>query len=270
MASDIFIIFLFKQNIQQYLNNKKKYSVQIHRLQRELNKTFDLLAYKGKMERVGTMMENIVHLWRQPLCAISVAGSGMKLKHEIGILDQEEIIQTLDIITSHTQTLSKSLEEFKNLYDKKTLAHSFCLNECMEEVLALLQHDIISQNIHMEKSIDFLYVSGHKNLYIQIFIHLFSYLIEDFKKNHPNKVIFTNVYKFKNKLIIKLSNNQESQQSLPLQITSDFSQELYITQQLVQKRLKGTFLYEYTSFQIDQQYHTGLEFLLIFTNTKYV
>lgn len=68
------------------------------------------------MAAIGTMIGNIAHQWRQPLSIISTAATGVSLKKELGILEDEELIESLDSINKSTQYLSKTIDDFRNFF----------------------------------------------------------------------------------------------------------------------------------------------------------
>ena len=48
------------------------------------------------MVALGEMIGNIAHQWRQPLSAITISASGIKLKKELDMLDDEELNRFVD------------------------------------------------------------------------------------------------------------------------------------------------------------------------------
>ncbi len=82
----------------------------------EITKQQYILSQQSKMAAIGTMIGNIAHQWRQPLSIISTAATGVSLKKELGILEDEELIESLDSINKSTQYLSKTIDDFRNFF----------------------------------------------------------------------------------------------------------------------------------------------------------
>lgn len=75
------------------------------------------LARQSKMEALGEMISNIAHHWRQPLNAISISTSGIIVQQEMGILSDEEMMESMNIIDQQAQFLSKTLDGFRDMID---------------------------------------------------------------------------------------------------------------------------------------------------------
>lgn len=82
------------------------------------NQKDKLLAIKQSQAEVGSILEMIVHQWRQPLNAISSAASGLKIKDEFGKLQKDDVsfytTKILEQITYTNQTITDFRELFKD------------------------------------------------------------------------------------------------------------------------------------------------------------
>jgi len=74
----------------------------------------DQLFYSEKMASLGNMIGNIAHQWRQPLSVISTCASGIAMKHEYGILKDEDIEPNMDMIVQNTKYLSETIDIFRD------------------------------------------------------------------------------------------------------------------------------------------------------------
>lgn len=103
----------------------KKEKEKYQRLNIYLQKEIDLAVSKNKekekqifehlkMAQIGELIGNIAHQWRQPLSIISTASSGMRLKKEMNILTDEDLMSYTQSITNHTEYLSKTIDEFRD------------------------------------------------------------------------------------------------------------------------------------------------------------
>jgi len=66
--------------------------------------------------QIGSMMEMILHQWRQPLSAMSVAATGLKLKNELNMLDKQNIEQTSNTIIELIEHTNQTIDDFRQLF----------------------------------------------------------------------------------------------------------------------------------------------------------
>lgn len=94
------------------------------------------LARQSKLEALGEMISNIAHHWRQPLNAISLASSGIITQHELDILDDEALIDSISVIDQQAQFLSKTLDSFRDMIDDAQLEKTnFKLNTLIKYLI---------------------------------------------------------------------------------------------------------------------------------------
>jgi len=102
-------------------------------LQKEQEKK---LARQSKMEALGEMISNIAHHWRQPLNAISISTSGIIVQKEMGILSDEEMLESMNIIDQQAQFLSKTLDGFRDMIDDAQFEKTkFKLNSLLKRIV---------------------------------------------------------------------------------------------------------------------------------------
>ncbi len=68
------------------------------------------------MVAMGQMIENIAHQWRQPLSVISTSASGLKLKKQLNILEDEELIKSIEQIVDTAKYLSDTIDDFRYFF----------------------------------------------------------------------------------------------------------------------------------------------------------
>ncbi len=105
------------------------------------------LHEQTKMIQMSELLGNIAHHWRQPLSAISTASSGLILKKEVGILNDDEYIDTLKKIMVITKDLSRTIDEFTGFVNIDKRPISFELQNRMEDTLSLISNTLDNHNI---------------------------------------------------------------------------------------------------------------------------
>ena len=88
------------------------------------------------MVAMGQMIENIAHQWRQPLSVISTSASGLKLKKQLNILEDEELIKSIDQIVDTAKYLSDTIDDFRYFFKPQKDKTKFSLVKNIEKSLS--------------------------------------------------------------------------------------------------------------------------------------
>jgi signal transduction histidine kinase len=109
-----------------------------------------MLVHQSKMAAMaamGEMIGAIAHQWRQPLNALGLIGSAVKMDFDFGKLDETKMNTSIDKINYQIQFMSKTIDDFKNFFkDDKAKAH-FDVATAIQEVITLLSSQIIENDI---------------------------------------------------------------------------------------------------------------------------
>lgn len=168
----------------------------------ELKQKEKLLFQQSKMASMGEMIGNIAHQWRQPLSTISTAASGLKLHHEMGILKQEDLYDTLGSIVKSTQYLSKTIDDFRNFFKSNHNQEEFKIEEAINSVLSLMsasfKHNDIKVELQSQKDIT---LYGTKNEFIQAVINILNNAKDAFNSSdvQSSRVILIHIFRSNDK-----------------------------------------------------------------------
>ncbi len=147
-----------------------------------------ILAQQSKMASMGEMIGNIAHQWRQPLNAISIAASGIKFQHELGIEEKEDTLKELDNIVSNTEFLSNTIEDFQNFLKNNRLTSSFPIESAINKTLSIIRANIVSKDIVIKKTFfQNPQIYGVQNDLIQVFLNIINNSIDQFEKVNIKK-----------------------------------------------------------------------------------
>ena len=125
------------------------------------------------MASMGEMIGNIAHQWRQPLTAISVAASGIKLNYELDMEEREETIQELENIVKNTQFLSSTIEDFQNFLKNDRTKSQFFIKDTLRKTLAIIQANLESHEIIITQKLkNDLQIEGIQNDLVQILLNV--------------------------------------------------------------------------------------------------
>lgn len=119
-------------------------SKDILKSEREKNEQ-KFIYQQAKINAISNTLDNIAHQWRQPLSVISTLASGLKLKKELNILKDKELIKSCDTIVFNTSKLSNTIENFSNFFMNSSTENRTSLVENIHQVIEFLD-SILERN----------------------------------------------------------------------------------------------------------------------------
>lgn len=162
----------------------------------DIKRTEQILAQKVKLASMGEMIGNIAHQWRQPLTAISIAASGIKLMYECDLEERAETIESLDNIVKNTKYLSETIEDFKNFMRNDRECSAFFIEDLIQTTLMIVDANIKLENIKvikkLSKSIE---INNIQNDLVQVLLNIINNAVDVIKEKKPDKkVILIDIY----------------------------------------------------------------------------
>ncbi len=127
------------------LEDRVEKEVQINREKEEQ------LFNQSKRAQLGDMIENIAHQWRQPLSAISTSVSGIQVQKELGILTDDSLDKSIDIVLKTTNHLSETIESFRDFLSQKKEYSDFIVQDEIDKNLNILNATLKNNNIDIIK-----------------------------------------------------------------------------------------------------------------------
>ena len=217
-------IFVYRQYFIIKLNKRLKNLVNIKtnrlkimnkklaiRIKKELDKHQEkdrILAQQQKMVAMGQMIENIAHQWRQPLSVISTSASGLKLKKQLNILEDEELIKSIDKIVDTAKYLSDTIDDFRYFFKPQKDKTKFSLAKNIEKSLSFLEATLKENSIKVEFDYEDIDIIAYETELIQVFINIINNSKDAFiEKKIKDRVIFISIKKFPNRILIEIKDN---------------------------------------------------------------
>lgn len=172
----------------------------------------DQLFYSEKMASLGNMIGNIAHQWRQPLSVISTCASGIAMKHEYGILKDEDIEPNMEMIVNNTKYLSETIDIFRDFIkesgDKEQRKVS--VGEVISITLSIVEASLKNHyiDVSFKESLEKCYKTMAKGEFAQVMTNLINnakdVLIE---RKIENPMIQIEMQKMQNHLIVTIEDN---------------------------------------------------------------
>lgn len=176
-----------------------------------LKQNGQIKAQKDKLDSMKELLHNIAHQWRQPLSVISVEATGMKIKQEYEILENDMIIESCNEIVKNTDYLSRIIEDFTTIvntgsqseivYDDKNNTSKF---------INLIDSTITEHGINLILNLDeSATVKGYSDELIECFINIFNNSKDAVvaSQEEYNRYIFISQSIEKDKLILEFKDN---------------------------------------------------------------
>ena len=251
-------------------------------LEDELEHKDKQLFLQSKNAALGEMINNIAHQWRQPLSVISTSASSIKFNNELGIVDENCTLTSLNTILSVTQNLSKTIDYFcDNHISNNEQQKYFNMSKIIDNAIANIKSKIDKDNIIIIKNInDDLTINSYPNLFLQSIISILLNTIDAFENSDiQNKYIFIDIDSHNDKFMINIKDNaggikEEIIDNIfePYTTTHHKSSGkglgLYSTSIMVQNGMDGTIEGKNIEFEYEDKKYKGALFSIILKNLE--
>ena len=163
------------QELENYKNSLEKLvEEQVGKL-REQEQT---ILSQQRLSQMGEMISMIAHQWRQPLSAIAATtlDSQMLIKLDTtqdGVACKESVLKSLDDIENFVQSLSQTLDDFRNFYKPDKDAQNVYLNSLVEKSMRIMSSSFDLYEIEVHVEVDSVKrFEIHENEMIQVIINI--------------------------------------------------------------------------------------------------
>ena len=222
----------------------------------EIQEKDKILYHQSKISSMGEMIENIAHQWRQPLSSISTSATGVILKNEMNILNNQELIESMENINKKAQYLSNTIDDFRSFFlSDNSNSNKINIKAIIEKTIALVKDAFTSSYIKLIVNIeDDVFFNCNENLFIQALINILNNsrdVLNEIKELDYEKYVFIDLINTGTDYFIKITDNgngikEENLEKIfiPYFTTKYKSQGtgigLYMTYQIITKHIKST------------------------------
>lgn len=194
----LMLYFASKNNLMKIINERKAKEIE------------DLMNKQARSVAIADMIGNVAHHWRQPLSVITTAISGLKILGEIkGSISSEEILEVNDIIVRTAQSLSNTIDIFKDFTNDTKEKEYFNISKTIYKSIELSKVTYAKSDyffeIHLDETLNIEGIEGELNrIIMNILIN--SYEAFD-RKKIKNKKIVISLEKINNFIHLKITDN---------------------------------------------------------------
>ena len=172
---------------------------------REKNFNF---VQQSKLIQIGEMVNMIAHQWRQPLNSITAAAIKVQMQAEMGVIDKDNLIKTMEFIQKTAQDMSQIINDFMEFTKPNYQKDCIKFSEIMKDILNMMGAQLRNHNIELKLEYEdikiFTFSKELKHIIINILSNARDALDE---KNLPNKQILLKAYKKDKDFIIEIIDN---------------------------------------------------------------
>ncbi len=267
--------YLTKPINEYQLTNRISLYANLFRQMSENRRKDRIMFQQSKMASMGDMLANIAHQWRQPLSAISTLASGLKLKTEMDLFEEEnELVDELEHIVSLTQHLSKTIEDFRTFFRQENDMYLINLEKVINKSLYIIDILFKNKGIEIIYSLESVSFKSYENELIQVLLTMLNNAKDALEiQNDKEKLIFITTKSNESNISIIIKDNAGG---VPLDIidkvfepyftTKHQSQGtgigLYIANEIIVKHMKGQIHVQNVSYTHHNKQYIGAEFTI--------
>ncbi|WP_419771386.1 MAG: sensor histidine kinase [Candidatus Marinarcus sp.] len=223
-------------------------------LKKEVKKAVDISKERErqffeqlKMAQMGELIGNIAHQWRQPLSVISTAASGMKLKKEMDILEDEDFYHYSDSILDNVMFLSNTIDEFRDYTKESHQEKDVVIQDRIKMAFKMVESSFKIENIKIyedvieQEPIVFKLILGEL---LQVIIPILNNARDALAaKKESNKWVKYSVYKNEFSVVITIEDNAGG-------IPNDILDKIFNPYFTTKHQTQGTGIGLYTCYDI--------------------
>ncbi len=223
-------------------------------LEKELREKEELMLSQSRNAAMGEMISMIAHQWRQPITAISMSANNIIADIDLEMFEEKEIKKIAENISSQTQFLSKTIDDFRNFFRKDKLPNEFEFKELIDELSSIMLASLKNNGIEFRiEDIDGnLKLKTYKRELLQVLLNIVKNAKEALcEKDIENRYIDLKLVKVNDKFKLIISDNAGGikEENLDKVFNAYFTTKddfngtglgLYMSKMIVEKHLNGS------------------------------
>jgi len=139
------------QEIQQF---NKTLQIKIEEEVEKNRQKDQQLMQQSRLAQMGEMISMIAHQWRQPLSAINSTAIAINFKAQLNQLDAQEMTELSGKISSFSQDLSRTIDDFGSFFKPNKEKKNVTYNEIVTSVLGIIEISLKDNNIKLIKELN--------------------------------------------------------------------------------------------------------------------
>lgn len=108
-----------------------------------------LLAYQSRQAKIGEMVGNITHQWKQPLNTIKLILANLLDSYRYDDLDENRLQKSVDKVDGIIDKMSETITDFSGFLKPTKEKEHFHVNRCIKSALSLMEESITFHRIEV-------------------------------------------------------------------------------------------------------------------------
>lgn len=213
---------LYELNIS--LDQKVKEEVEKRSYQEQM------LIHQSRFAAMGEMIGNIAHQWRQPLNALGLLLQNIENAYEMEMLDDAYIAKTIEKGNRLTNTMSKTIDDFRNFFKPNKEATVFTIASTIDSTLEMVKQSYLNHTIQILIEVDkTLCIKGFASEFSQVLLNILNNAKDALvEKNPSKKTISIKAFEKNNFVYIEIEDNAGG---VPIEIKSKIFDPYFTTKE---------------------------------------
>lgn len=215
-----------------------------------------LIINQARQAKMGEMVGNIAHQWKQPLNNMRMSLSNMQNDYDNGSLTEEEFSWYTMRIDSMIRSLSETVDDFTSFLRPARKTETFSVNEEIKTVINMMNESIKINSIQIKVSGPEVQINGYRNEFSQCLFNLIDNARDAVKENTAdNRLITVTTAKENGFGTVTVFNNgshideADRENLFDLYFTTKEEKEgtgigLYLTKEIIEKHFGGRIWFE--------------------------
>lgn len=123
-----------------------------HDLEEENHEKDIMLMYQSRQAKIGEMVGNIAHQWKQPLNTINLIMANLLDSYRYDDLDEERLSKSVNKVSGITNKMSETISDFSGFLKPTKEKEAFDVTGCIRTALSLMEESISIHRIKVDIS----------------------------------------------------------------------------------------------------------------------
>ncbi len=216
-----------------------------------------VMIYQSRHAKMGEMIGNIAHQWRQPLNSLGIMLAELKDAFEYDDLNEKHLQSVIEKSNQIISNMSQTINDFRDFLSPSKQKTPFSIYNAVSFSVDLIEQSIHSNSISLEMNlISDAFVYGYKNEFSQVISNILNNAKDALEEaNSNNRVIRIKITKVDSIVVISIFNSGQPISSevmskifTPYFTTKTLGQGtgigLYMSKIIIEEHMNGTITFE--------------------------
>ena len=178
------------------------------KMNQKIREQEEMMLVQSRHAAMGEMISMIAHQWRQPISIVGMLANTMKYAIESNKVDNATMKEDLQTIANQVQYMSKTIDDFRNFFQKSNAIEEVNLYDLLIEAKSILGAVLQRHNIQMTINCPIaITLSTYSRELVQVFINILSNAKDALGKVTDERGIIIDVVEQEETIKISIFNN---------------------------------------------------------------